>query len=77
MLLCSLMENCELSNPGLIPDDKIKENELAQGLRVREQPFLPEPHTEGRMIGDKEDREKGEVRFRKNFYPLLCFCLKE
>lgn len=51
MLLCSLMENCELSNVGLILDDKIKENELAQGLEVREQPFLPEPRTEGRTMG--------------------------
>lgn len=43
---------------GLILDEKIKENELAQGLGVGKQPCLPEPHTEGRAMGTKRRIEK-------------------
>lgn len=31
MLICSIMENCELSNLGLERGDKIKENEQLAG----------------------------------------------
>lgn len=68
------MENYELSNIGLILDDKIKENELAQGLAVREQSFLPEQHTEGRTMGTKKTVEK--KRALEKIVSLTVFLLE-
>lgn len=64
------MANCELSNLGLEFGDKIKENEqLAGGWEWGEEPFLPEPLTQGRVLGTKR-AEKEKVSLGS-----VCFSL--